>query len=545
MAKSRVLFIAPLPPPVHGSAMVSQYIKDSKLVNELHDCDFVNLSTSRRMDEIGKGGMKKLLRFVGAYFAVSFKLLTHRYDLCYLAITCHGMGFLKDAPFVLLCKLFRRKVLIHQHNKGMSHCVHRWPYRWLMPLVYRNTTVMLLSWHLYDDIAAVVKREQVVICANGIPQITINEDERLKAAEQRLIATESQVKSCGAAVKPESSLLTAHGSSLTNSKQEYSHTDFTDYTDSRTRCACAGHPDGNSKHYTLHTTQDNLTQNTQTSQNGTRCASAGHPDGDSTHYTLHTKQVGSHTDYTESTDSLSCQRDLDEITQNGKSLRPCGLPDGNTKHYTLNTIQTKSLPNGVSAMSESPLFGRGRGEAPHLLFLSNLIPSKGVYVLLDACRMLHEQGLTFVCDFVGGETKEIDRATFEEAVKERGLQGIARYQGPKYGEEKERYFAEADIFVFPTFYYNECFPLVLLEAMQHRLPVVSSDEGGIPDIIQHGVNGYTVARKEAAPLAEALALLITNPAQRREMGEAGYARYQELYTLEAFEHRFVERLFNG
>jgi hypothetical protein len=161
----KILFIAPLPPPVHGSAMVSQYIKDSRLVNEQFDCDFVNLSTSRRMDEIGKGGIKKLLRFVGAYFALLWKLLTRRYDLCYLAITCHDMGFLKDAPFVLLCKLFRRRVLIHQHNKGMSRCVDRWPYRWLLPLVYRNTTVMLLSWHLYDDIASVVKREQVVICA--------------------------------------------------------------------------------------------------------------------------------------------------------------------------------------------------------------------------------------------------------------------------------------------------------------------------------------------------------------------------------------------
>ena len=490
MAKSRVLFIAPLPPPVHGSAMVSQYIKDSKLVNELHDCDFVNLSTSRRMDEIGKGGMKKLLRFIGSYLALLGKLLTHRYDLCYLAITCHGMGFLKDAPFVLLCKLFRRKVLIHQHNKGMSHCVNRWPYRWLMPLVYRNTRVMLLSWHLYDDIAAVVKREQVVICANGIPQQSnnnpctlnskqvgshtdftdytdgkslmpllasgvsaINEGERLKAAEQRLIATESQVKSCKAAVKPESSLLTAHSSSLSNSTQEYFHTDFTDYTD-------------------------------------------------------------------------------------GKSLTPLLASGG----AAINEGERLKV-NGewVTAMSATPSpSGEGWGEAPHLLFLSNLIPSKGVYVLLDACRMLHERGLTFVCDFVGGETKEIDRATFEAAVKERGLEGIARYQGPKYGEEKERYFAEADIFVQPT--YEDCFPLTIVEAMQHRLPVVSTTEGAVPDLIQHGVNGYTVARKEAAPLAEALAQLITDPALRTAMGEAGYARYREQYTLEAFECRFVAQL---
>ena len=381
----KVLFIAPLPPPVHGSAMVSQYIKDSKLVNEQFDCDFVNLSTSRRMDEIGKGGAKKLLRFVGAYLAVFWKLLTRRYDLCYLAITCHGMGFLKDAPFVLLCKLFRRKVLIHQHNKGMSRYVDRWPYRWMLPLVYRNARVMLLSWYLYPDISRVVKREQVVVCANGIPPLNV---ERLTFNVER----------------------------------------------------------------------------------GTM--------------------------------------------NNGR-----GMENEDIVCNSLNVNRSSLIVK--------------------ILFLSNLIPSKGVYVLLDACRVLKERGLAFVCDFVGGETKEIDRATFEAAVRERGLEGVVCYHGPKYGEEKEAYWQSADVFVFPTFYFNECFPLVLLEAMQHRLPVVSSDEGGIPDIIQHGVNGYAVACKEAAPLAEALEQLITDPALRHQMGERGYQRYREEFTLEAFEKRFA------
>ena len=83
MKPPRILFITPLPPPVHGSAMVSQYIKDSKLLREEFDCDFVNLSTSRRMDEIGKGGVKKMLRFIGSFFIAYFKLLSPRYDLCY------------------------------------------------------------------------------------------------------------------------------------------------------------------------------------------------------------------------------------------------------------------------------------------------------------------------------------------------------------------------------------------------------------------------------------------------------------------------------
>ena len=118
---------------------------------------------------------------MGAYLKTLWLLLTHRYDLCYLAITCHGIGFLKDAPFVWLCKMFGCRVLIHQHNKGMSNCIERWPYRWLIPYIYKRARVMLLSWHLYPDIAKVVKREQVVICANGI------------AAEQQVNCDDSQV----------------------------------------------------------------------------------------------------------------------------------------------------------------------------------------------------------------------------------------------------------------------------------------------------------------------------------------------------------------
>lgn len=357
----RILFVAPLPPPVHGSAMVSQYIKNSQLVQGVFDSDFVNLSTSRKMDEIGKGGAKKLLRFIGAYFTLLWKLLTRHYDLCYLAITCHDKGFLKDAPFVLLCKLFRRIVVIHQHNKGMSNCVDRWPYRWLLPLVYRNTKVILLSWYLYPDIEKVVRKEQVVICPNGIPEL----------------------------------------------------------------------------------------------------------------------------------------------------------------------------------FDKEPHFERNN-KVPSLLFLSNLIPSKGVYVLLDACRILKERGFDFVCDFVGGETKEIDRAVFEAEVKLRELEGCVVYHGPQYGEDKLRFFRQANVFVFPTYYYNECFPLVLLEAMQWGLPLVSSDEGGIPDIVQDEVNGFITERENVAALADALGVLIANPTLCLQMGERGHQRYKEEYTLETFERKFVE-----
>ena len=412
---NRILFIAPLPPPVHGSAMVSKYIKDSAKVQSVAQCDWVNLSTSRRMDEIGKGGAMKLLRFMGAYLKTLWLLLTHRYDLCYLAITCHGIGFLKDAPFVWLCKMFGCRVLIHQHNKGMSNCIERWPYRWLIPYIYKRARVMLLSWHLYPDIAKVVKREQVVICANGIPG---GEEKGERRNEKESTPSEA-------------SLLVHPVSGGQFSKQE--------------------------------------------------------------------------------------QRDL-------------------AKHSTLNSKQEQRNLTKPFTAHRSPL-------TVNLLFLSNLIPSKGVYVLLDACRILKDKGLDFQCNFVGGETKEIDRTRFEAEVQRRGLEGMVRYEGPKYGEEKEKYWRSSDVFVQPTF--EDCFPLTIVEAMQHGLPVVSTTEGAVPDMVADGVNGFVCERKEVSGLAVALERLITDASLRMRMGEEGYRIYKDKFTLEKFEERFAECLRRG
>lgn len=170
--RKKILFIMHLPPPVHGAAMVSKQIQQSADINKQFDCRYVNLSASRKADEVTNYSpwrvVKKLLRFAGAWLHTLKQLICFHPHTCYLTLTCHGIPFLKDAPFVLLCKLFRCKIIIHQHNKGMSACADKFPYKFLLPLVYKNATVILLSERLYDDISGVVHRNQVKICPNGI-----------------------------------------------------------------------------------------------------------------------------------------------------------------------------------------------------------------------------------------------------------------------------------------------------------------------------------------------------------------------------------------
>jgi len=193
-------------------------------------------------------------------------------------------------------------------------------------------------------------------------------------------------------------------------------------------------------------------------------------------------------------------------------------------------------PNGISNNNSSNNIKTvGANKQTRLLFLSNLIESKGVFVLLDALQILNKKNVSFLCDIVGGETKEIDTKRFQDEVVKRGLSKVVFYHGKKYGKEKQMFLQDADVFVFPTF--NDCFPLVLLEAMQQRLPCVTTDEGGIVDIVKDGENGLICEKRNAQSLADKLLYLIQNESIREEMGRKGYERYIRLFTLDEFEKR--------
>ena len=90
--------------------------------------------------------------------------------------------------------------------------------------------------------------------------------------------------------------------------------------------------------------------------------------------------------------------------------------------------------------------------------------------------------------------------------------------------------------------FDEAFSLVLLEAMQFGLPVVASNVGGIPDIVADNVTGYLVPRQDACALSEKLIALINNFELRTSMGIAARKRYEENFTMDKFESRFLNIL---
>lgn len=190
------------------------------------------------------------------------------------------------------------------------------------------------------------------------------------------------------------------------------------------------------------------------------------------------------------------------------------------------------VPNGIAPLGNPQPGCRPDGKPVSVLFLSNMIRSKGVFVLLEACRILNERGLPFVCRFAG-PWYEITEDEFGAAVSKLGLAACVEHVGSRFGTQKVAAMSQSDIFALPSL--DECFPLVILEAMSLGLPVVASEEGGIPDIIEQGRSGLMVAKNDPVALAEALAALIQSPSRRHELGQAGLAAYRARFTDVHFE----------
>jgi glycosyltransferase involved in cell wall biosynthesis len=153
------------------------------------------------------------------------------------------------------------------------------------------------------------------------------------------------------------------------------------------------------------------------------------------------------------------------------------------------------------------------------LFFSNLVVNKGIFVLLEALALLNERGIPFHATFAGAWESQTVEEKCGRVVREKGLKGLIDLCGPKYGDQKRHTFSEADIMAFPT--YNDAFPLVILEAMSHSLPVVSTVEGAIPDMVLDGETGFLVPRQDAVALADRLALLLTDAELRKRLGTGG------------------------
>lgn len=120
------------------------------------------------------------------------------------------------------------------------------------------------------------------------------------------------------------------------------------------------------------------------------------------------------------------------------------------------------------------------------------------------------------------------------------------FQGWVKGRDKDRLLQESSIFLFPS--YNEGMPVVLLEAMAYGLAIVTTNVGGIPDLIDHGVNGYLCEPGDISDITKRVIELLENDVIRVKFGIAAREKAMAYYGLKTHAEKLCDlysRLLRG
>ncbi|MDQ2796834.1 MAG: glycosyltransferase family 4 protein, partial [Actinomycetota bacterium] len=154
---------------------------------------------------------------------------------------------------------------------------------------------------------------------------------------------------------------------------------------------------------------------------------------------------------------------------------------------------------------------------PTILFVGNDFVRKGGEQLLEAFRVVRERVPDAQLQLVG---------TPHSIAAQPGVEVLGRVNGRG---KMTRLYASADVFAMPSFF--DPFPLVVLEAMAHGLPVVASPTCGVPEMVVEGRTGLLVPADTSMVerLADALVAVLTDPAKAAAMGRAGRERVTERF----------------
>jgi glycosyltransferase involved in cell wall biosynthesis len=198
------------------------------------------------------------------------------------------------------------------------------------------------------------------------------------------------------------------------------------------------------------------------------------------------------------------------------------------------------LPNGIAP--SAPAGGQDvRAElgipddALVVAAVTVLRPQKALDVLIEAAGLLAPDFPNLRVLIAGRGT---ERGPLEQLVSERRLNGTVTFVGLR--RDVPDLLAATDIAVSSSDF--EGSPLSIIEYLSAGKAVVATRVGGVPDIVEDGVHGLLVERRDPPALAGALARLLRDPGLRSEMGERGRERQQREFTLEAMVRR-VEELY--
>lgn len=174
-----------------------------------------------------------------------------------------------------------------------------------------------------------------------------------------------------------------------------------------------------------------------------------------------------------------------------------------------------------------------------VLCVGRIDPGKGIRELVEAVVEAGQSIPSLYLLIVGARTvneHEDYEAQLRQRITEAGAQQRVILAG--HQENPGPFYQAADLFIMPS--YAETFGLVLLEAMRFSLPVIATNAGAPPEILQNGQCGLLIEPRSGSAIGEAIQKLYQNPDQRQQLARLGYERVASTFFTEKVVARVLD-----
>lgn len=170
-----------------------------------------------------------------------------------------------------------------------------------------------------------------------------------------------------------------------------------------------------------------------------------------------------------------------------------------------------------------------------ILYISRILSSKGVYIAIEAFEQCQHSVNRPMKLYIAGDGEELNAV--KEYTASRGIQNVV-FPGYVRDEQKGNLLLKCHILFFPTLY-GEGMPNAVLEGMLYAMPIISRAVGGIPDVVNHEVNGYLSDSENPAIFSEYLTELVKNKENYELMAKRNYQIARETFVTEKVRSRLL------